>query len=173
MSCSPIGALSFQSRNCSTWTKVKGKGKFVPMRNYVIKHHAVNTYGGEWRYSSTILDLCTRWRWSASRPGPFAPGDRAPGTHWVGGLVGSRVDLDAMENRKNLLPLPVIEPRSFSPQTSWYTDWAILAPIWAKGHSKSLTLSTAHQFPWLLLLSLFIPEVLSGEMFAVLLSPPY
>jgi hypothetical protein len=35
--------------------------------------------------------------WSASRPGRFIPGERAPGTHWVGGWVGSRGGLDDME----------------------------------------------------------------------------
>jgi hypothetical protein len=35
--------------------------------------------------------------WSASRPGPFTPGERAPGTHWIGGWVSTRADLDNME----------------------------------------------------------------------------
>jgi hypothetical protein len=30
------------------------------------------------------------------------PGDRAPGTHWIGGWVGPRVDLGAVEKRKIL-----------------------------------------------------------------------
>jgi hypothetical protein len=25
--------------------------------------------------------------WSASRPGRFTPGERAPGTHWIGGWM--------------------------------------------------------------------------------------
>jgi hypothetical protein len=29
------------------------------------KHHAMKTYG-EWKYSSTILDIGTRWRWVVS-----------------------------------------------------------------------------------------------------------
>jgi hypothetical protein len=32
----------------------------------------MKTYG-EWRYSSTILDLGTRWKWTGSRPGRFTP----------------------------------------------------------------------------------------------------
>jgi hypothetical protein len=40
---------------------------------------------GEWRYSSTILDLGIRW--SASRPGRFIPGEISLGTHWIGGWV--------------------------------------------------------------------------------------
>jgi hypothetical protein len=26
--------------------------------------------------------------WSASNPGRFTPGERAPGTHWIGGWLG-------------------------------------------------------------------------------------
>jgi hypothetical protein len=32
--------------------------------------------------------------WSASRPGRFIPGERAPGTHSIRGCVGPRTDLD-------------------------------------------------------------------------------
>jgi hypothetical protein len=28
--------------------------------------------------------------WSASRPGNFTPGERVPGTHWIGGWVDPR-----------------------------------------------------------------------------------
>jgi hypothetical protein len=31
---------------------------------------------------------------SASRPGRFTPGERAPGTQWIGGWVGPRTGLD-------------------------------------------------------------------------------
>jgi hypothetical protein len=48
--------------------------------------------------------------WSASRPGHFTPGERAPGTHWKGGWVGPRTGLDKMERRK-ISPLPELELR--------------------------------------------------------------
>jgi hypothetical protein len=35
--------------------------------------------------------------WSASPPGRFTPGERAPGTHWIGGWVVPRASLDDME----------------------------------------------------------------------------
>jgi hypothetical protein len=44
----------------------------------LIKHCAMKTYGGEWRYSSAILDLGIRWRWSASRPCLFTPRKKPP-----------------------------------------------------------------------------------------------
>jgi hypothetical protein len=38
--------------------------------------------------------------WSASRPYRFTPKERALGTHWIGGCVGSRAILDAVVKRK-------------------------------------------------------------------------
>jgi hypothetical protein len=34
--------------------------------------------------------------WSDSRPGRFTPRERAVGTHWIGGWVGSRAGLDTV-----------------------------------------------------------------------------
>jgi hypothetical protein len=36
----------------------------------------------------------------------FTPGERTPGTHWIGGWVGSRAGLDAGARRKILCPCP-------------------------------------------------------------------
>jgi hypothetical protein len=50
------------------------------------------------RYSSTILELCTWWRWVVRFvPRPLCPWERAPGTHWIGGCMGPWVCLDAVE----------------------------------------------------------------------------
>jgi hypothetical protein len=65
---------------------------------------------GELRYSSIIHDLGAVCVWSASRPGHFTPGERGPGTHKIGGWVGPRAAVDAVEKRK-ILPLLGIEPR--------------------------------------------------------------
>jgi hypothetical protein len=35
--------------------------------------------------------------WSALGIGHFTPGERAPGTHWIGGWVNSRASLDDVE----------------------------------------------------------------------------
>jgi hypothetical protein len=35
-------------------------------------------------------------------PVALAPGERVPGTHWIGGWVGPRAGLDAVEKRKIL-----------------------------------------------------------------------
>jgi hypothetical protein len=52
-----------------------------------------------------VWDECT-----ASRPGPFTPGERSPSTHWIGGWVGPGAGLDDVERRK-ILPLPGLELR--------------------------------------------------------------
>jgi hypothetical protein len=35
--------------------------------------------------------------WSVSRHGRFIPGERAPGTHWIGSYLGTRAGFDAVE----------------------------------------------------------------------------
>jgi hypothetical protein len=60
--------------------------------------------------------------WSASRPGRFTPGERAPGTHWIGGWVDPRDGLDNVERRK-FLTLPGLS--AVQPVASRYIDCAI------------------------------------------------
>jgi hypothetical protein len=50
----------------------------------------MKTYGGVLRLSA--LD---GGEWSASRPCLFTPGDKAPGTRWIGDWVDPRATLDA------------------------------------------------------------------------------
>jgi hypothetical protein len=38
--------------------------------------------------------------WSASRLCRFTPGERTPGTHWIGSWVGPRAGMDDVEKRK-------------------------------------------------------------------------
>jgi hypothetical protein len=47
--------------------------------------------------------------WSASRPYRFNPGERAPGTHWIGGWVDLRAGLDDL--KRQFLTLPGLELR--------------------------------------------------------------
>jgi hypothetical protein len=42
--------------------------------------------------------------WSGSCPSHFTLRERAPGTHWIGGLVGPRASLDVVMKRKILSP---------------------------------------------------------------------
>jgi hypothetical protein len=52
----------------------------------LIKHYAMKAYGGVDIYIHIFLtSALAGGEWSASRPGRFTPGERAPGTHWIGG----------------------------------------------------------------------------------------
>jgi hypothetical protein len=53
----------------------------------------------EWRYNSThsLTSALGGGEWSASRPGRFTPRERAPGTHWIGGWMGPRAVVDALQ----------------------------------------------------------------------------
>jgi hypothetical protein len=48
--------------------------------------------------------------WSNSRPCIFTPGNRAPGTHRIGGPVSPRAGMDGVEKRK-FLTIPALELR--------------------------------------------------------------
>jgi hypothetical protein len=47
-------------------------------------------------------------------PAALPPGEIAPGTHWIGGWMGPRDGLEAMDKRQ-ILPPPEIEPRPSRP----------------------------------------------------------
>jgi len=66
--------------------------------------------------ASRILELALdEGKWSASRPGRFAPRERAHGTRWIGGWVGPRSGLDTVVKRKIPSPCRHLNPRSSSP----------------------------------------------------------
>jgi len=60
-------------------------------------------------------------------PAALPPGKEPPGTHWIGGWVGPRAVLDAVEKRK--IPSPRRESNPdhpiVQPVASPYTDWTI------------------------------------------------
>jgi hypothetical protein len=57
-----------------------------------------------------LTSALVRGEWSASRPCRFTPGERAVGTHWLGGWVGPRTSVNVVEKRK-FLTLPGLELR--------------------------------------------------------------
>jgi hypothetical protein len=72
---------------------------------------------GEWKYSSTILNLGIIWRWVVSfTPLPLYPRGKSPGVHLIRGWVGSRAGLDAVEKKEICFPCresnPAIQPVS-------------------------------------------------------------
>jgi hypothetical protein len=84
---------------------------------------------GEWRYSSTILHLCTRWRqWPASRPYRFTPQGKDPLVP-IGQESGWALEpVWKLWRREN----PCTEgnqTRTVQPVARRYTDWALTIPI--------------------------------------------
>jgi hypothetical protein len=69
----------------------------------------MKAYGGVDVQIHIFLPRLVEGEWSISRPGRFTPGERAPGTHWIGGWVDPRAGLDDVKKRK-FLTLPRLEP---------------------------------------------------------------
>jgi hypothetical protein len=78
----------------------------------LIKHYAVKAYGGvDLRMHIVLISALFGGEWSASHPFRFAPGERAPGTHWRGGWVDPRTTLGDVEKRRFLtFPRLVLRP---------------------------------------------------------------
>jgi hypothetical protein len=78
------------------------------------KHYTMKAYGGVDAYIHIFLtSALVGGEWLASLHGRFTPGEKAPGTHWIGGWVDPRAGLDNVEKRK-FLPLPGLELRPLS-----------------------------------------------------------
>jgi hypothetical protein len=68
----------------------------------------MKAYGGVDVYTHIFLtSALAGGEWSASLPGRFTPGERAPGTHWIGGWVDPRSGLD--DEKRKFLALPGLE----------------------------------------------------------------
>jgi hypothetical protein len=58
----------------------------------------MKAYGGVDVYIHIFLtSALVGGEWSASRPGHFTPGERAPRTHWIGRWVDPRAGMDDVE----------------------------------------------------------------------------
>jgi hypothetical protein len=76
--------------------------------NQALRHEGV---WGSGCVDPHFLDLGTSWRWVVSfTPRRFTRGERAHGTHWIGGWAGPRAGLDDVEKRTFLI-LPGLELR--------------------------------------------------------------
>jgi hypothetical protein len=60
-------------------------------------------------------------KWSTSCSGGFTPGERVPGTHWIGGWVGPRIGRNAVAKRKNPFTVYCRESKSGRPARSLVT----------------------------------------------------
>jgi hypothetical protein len=79
---------------------------------------------GEWRYSFTILELVSRWRWVVSfKPRPLTPREIISRKNWIGGWVGPDPVL-TLWGREILAPAGDETP-GVQPVALHHTDWAI------------------------------------------------
>jgi hypothetical protein len=81
------------------------RAKAVPL-------HTTKALGGREGIPPTHSRPRTALSGQPHAPAALSPGERTPGTHWIGRWVGPRAGLDTRDYRKILLPLPVIELRS-------------------------------------------------------------
>jgi hypothetical protein len=65
--------------------------------------------------------------WSASHPGRFTPGERAPSNHCRGGWVDPRASLDEVQ-KENFLTLPGFEIRPLGRQNSKNVAFRAMIP---------------------------------------------
>jgi hypothetical protein len=69
-------------------------------------------------------------QWSASRSDRFTSGERAPGTHWIGGWVDPRTGVDEVEKILDLTGTQNSDPSVVQLVASHYTDCANPAHIY-------------------------------------------
>jgi hypothetical protein len=63
----------------------------------------MKTYGGvDVKIHVFLISTLVGYEYSASNPGSYIPGERAPNTHWIGDWVSPRAVLDDVEKRKSL-----------------------------------------------------------------------
>jgi hypothetical protein len=100
----------FRSLSETLHKVVKGKGK-VKLSLCLIKHYAMKAYEGvDVQIHIFLTSALDGGEWSASRPGSFTPGERAPATHLIGSWVDPKAGLGDVGKRK-FLTLPGLELR--------------------------------------------------------------
>jgi hypothetical protein len=85
-------------------------GKTRNIHKYVMQPVSKQRTGKHSLTTTGLLSDAVLSMRSASRPCRFTPGERAPGTHWIGSWVDPRAGLDDLEKRK-YLTLPGLELR--------------------------------------------------------------
>jgi hypothetical protein len=96
------------------WVRLKHKSvvkksKVVLALNYYAPRHE-DVWGTGGIAPSFLTSALDGGEWSASNPGRFTPGERAPGTYCIEGWVGSGAGLDIVKKRKIFCPAGNLSP---------------------------------------------------------------
>jgi hypothetical protein len=100
------------SRRCNSFLKLRmSSGHLMYTNRWICPHIRLKEYRECGSIALLFLNLGNRWRGVISlMTQPLYPGERAPGTHSIGGWVGPRTGLDVWGN-KSLYRLWGFEPR--------------------------------------------------------------
>jgi hypothetical protein len=90
----------------------------------------MKTYG-EWRYSSTILDFGTGWKYGQFYVSATLRPTKGHGMYCIGGLVAPRAGLEAVDERKSLAAYGN-RTLAIQPVARRYTDWIICGVLISK-----------------------------------------
>jgi hypothetical protein len=86
--------------HCDRLCPQLGKGKVVSVFNY-LRNYAMKEYGGlAVKIHVFLSSALVGGEWSDSHIGRFTSGEKSRGTLWIGGRVGPRTGLDAVEKRE-------------------------------------------------------------------------
>jgi hypothetical protein len=97
------------------------------------KHYAMKKYGGVGVYIHIFLtSALVGGEWSATRPGRFTPGERAPGTHWIEGWWATEPVWTTWRDEKSCPYWDSnSDPLGVRPVVSCYTNWTNPALTWS------------------------------------------
>jgi hypothetical protein len=108
-------AASYTMFPAQTQRKVKLSLRLV---NKALCHDDV--WGSEGTAPPFLTTASDGGEWSATLTSCFTPREIAPGTHWIGGWVGPRAGLDAVEKRRISCPCRESNPGSQARNPSLY-----------------------------------------------------
>jgi hypothetical protein len=136
---------------------VKVKVKTAPL--HTVKVHMGGGGVGSIPILSLVLGI-DGGEWSPSWPDHYIPGERAPGTPWIGGWVGLKAILHYLKEKKSLLPLLEVEWRLlgctfrslFTKGTALYRlfneQCFLITNLWTFGKRSSSIRKVEQSPPW-------------------------